>query len=712
MEVRSIEYTITVDTGQSVRKINNLTKSLKGLQEASNGASSALNGGGASGGEAGSHNAGGGKQTGGSPAEQIKKTGAAAGTAASKVGKVTKSMDGLLGKLKRIAQYRMLRGIISGIASAFSEGWKNMYQWNKALGGEFAAAMDSLASSATTFKNSLAVASAPLIEALAPVVANLASLFANLATNASRFFAILTGADHYYEATTASVTAYGNAAGSAAKKVRTLLKFDEINRLEQKNKGSGSGSSGTYSGGGFARKELDKSIKDMTFLSRLQLLLSEWDWNLGGLFSGDSVLSKFLLAIGALKLVGFAFKKIGAGKLAISIMGIQLGFYIGSAFADAFGIKNSFAKTLVQALSAALVGGIVAFLFIGTGGAVAIGLGAAIAIIVNSLKTEEGKASKDEFVASLKEKLTPTFSNGGKFPIWWNGDVPKLGMSTAVESQVDSVTATATDKSKTTFIEKIKSFFGKSSVSNATSVSVTSTSTTATDGSKTSFLDKLKSFFGKGSVTNTTTVSTTSAVTSATDGAKTSFIDKLKSFFSKGSVSNTTDVTVTGVDVTEESGVTKSVATFLNNKYKHWTVPTSVDLKVTDVTISGKKDVTLDVGGYRDKNGNVKNEIMLKGMASGGFLNQGDVFIAREAGPEMVGQIGNRTAVANNDQIVQGIASGVAQAQSSQNALLREQNALLRDILNKGTNITTGSISSAFERMNRREGSTVIAVGG
>lgn len=43
--------------------------------------------------------------------------------------------------------------------------------------------------------------------------------------------------------------------------------------------------------------------------------------------------------------------------------------------------------------------------------------------------------------------------------------------------------------------------------------------------------------------------------------------------------------------------------------------------------------------------------------ASGGFPEHGEVFIARENGAEMVGQIGNRTAVANNDQIVDGIAS-------------------------------------------------------
>lgn len=48
---------------------------------------------------------------------------------------------------------------------------------------------------------------------------------------------------------------------------------------------------------------------------------------------------------------------------------------------------------------------------------------------------------------------------------------------------------------------------------------------------------------------------------------------------------------------------------------------------------------------------------------TGGFPASGEVFIARENGmPEMVGGFGNRTAVANNDQIVQGISAGVYNA--------------------------------------------------
>ena len=52
-------------------------------------------------------------------------------------------------------------------------------------------------------------------------------------------------------------------------------------------------------------------------------------------------------------------------------------------------------------------------------------------------------------------------------------------------------------------------------------------------------------------------------------------------------------------------------------------------------------------------------------FASGGFPDEGQMFIARESGPEMVGTIGGRTAVANNDQIVEGIRQGVFEAVSA-----------------------------------------------
>lgn len=52
-------------------------------------------------------------------------------------------------------------------------------------------------------------------------------------------------------------------------------------------------------------------------------------------------------------------------------------------------------------------------------------------------------------------------------------------------------------------------------------------------------------------------------------------------------------------------------------------------------------------------------------FANGGFPDMGQMFIAREAGPELVGNIGGRSAVANNDQIVEAVSIGVAKAVQS-----------------------------------------------
>ena len=54
--------------------------------------------------------------------------------------------------------------------------------------------------------------------------------------------------------------------------------------------------------------------------------------------------------------------------------------------------------------------------------------------------------------------------------------------------------------------------------------------------------------------------------------------------------------------------------------------------------------------------------------AQGGFPDVGEMFIAREAGPELVGSIGRKTAVANNDQIISGIESGVYRAMVAANS--------------------------------------------
>lgn len=55
-------------------------------------------------------------------------------------------------------------------------------------------------------------------------------------------------------------------------------------------------------------------------------------------------------------------------------------------------------------------------------------------------------------------------------------------------------------------------------------------------------------------------------------------------------------------------------------------------------------------------------------FADGGFPTTGQLFFANEAGPEMVGTMGGRTAVANNEQIVEGIRQGVYDAVMAANS--------------------------------------------
>ena len=59
------------------------------------------------------------------------------------------------------------------------------------------------------------------------------------------------------------------------------------------------------------------------------------------------------------------------------------------------------------------------------------------------------------------------------------------------------------------------------------------------------------------------------------------------------------------------------------------------------------------------------NLIAIPKLADGGFPNKGDLFIANERAPEYVGSINNKPAVANQNQIVDGISTGVARAMLS-----------------------------------------------
>lgn len=73
-------------------------------------------------------------------------------------------------------------------------------------------------------------------------------------------------------------------------------------------------------------------------------------------------------------------------------------------------------------------------------------------------------------------------------------------------------------------------------------------------------------------------------------------------------------------------------------------------LKMSGISTNGVKAADFDLS------------FSVPGLASGGFPSMGQMFIAREAGPELVGTIGGRNAVVNNNQIVESVSAGVYKA--------------------------------------------------
>lgn len=96
-------------------------------------------------------------------------------------------------------------------------------------------------------------------------------------------------------------------------------------------------------------------------------------------------------------------------------------------------------------------------------------------------------------------------------------------------------------------------------------------------------------------------------------------------------------------------------------------------------------------------------EVSIPRLATGGFVDEGQLFIANEAGAEMVGAMGRRTVIANNEQIVEGISAGVTVANDGVIAAIY---ALMNLIEDKDLSVSIGDdvIGRSYDRYSRNRG--------
>ena len=92
--------------------------------------------------------------------------------------------------------------------------------------------------------------------------------------------------------------------------------------------------------------------------------------------------------------------------------------------------------------------------------------------------------------------------------------------------------------------------------------------------------------------------------------------------------------------------------------------------------------------------------------AQGGFPTTGQMFIANEAGPELVGSINGRTAVANNDQIVAAVSQGVYSAVVAAMSAGTQNGEQAINIYLDGKQIT-----AAVEKRQKERGATLMTGG-
>ena len=184
-------------------------------------------------------------------AEEFGATVSGIGTEAEKAGKGaekgSKGLGQFASSLVRIAKYRLIRTALKELVSSFREGLANAYQFSKGVGGELAAALDTMAVKSQTMRNQLGAAFGELLINVMPIILRLIEVVRTAANAIAQLFAALGGRGTYLKAVDASKEWAKSTAGGAkaAKEWRNqLMGFDEINRLDAPSEPSGGGGGG------------------------------------------------------------------------------------------------------------------------------------------------------------------------------------------------------------------------------------------------------------------------------------------------------------------------------------------------------------------------------------------------------------------------------------------------------------------------------------
>lgn len=615
-----------------------------------------------------------------------------------------KAFGNFVSSIGRIALYRIVRSAIKGISTAAKEGVNNLTRYSAALNSMDAAqanrTMSEYASTLQQVKNAIGAAVMPALTALLPIVLSIANAFITAANAVNQFLQALGGKGTFTRAKK-NTTDYAKSlcgASSAAKELqKTLLGFDEINRLNDENSSGGAG--GVDYGNMFEEAPVDSKIKSLA--ERIKEAFKSGDWNelASELAAKINEFSAKLLSIFETPGLKEKIAQMGAGlaeglnTLVNEINWVQLGQAIGAGL----NLAITFAVAFLYTVDWVNFGKKIAEFFNGMIEKIEwenVGklLWAKFKIIFEMLagfisKLDMKKLSDafSKLTISFTNSITDTVNNidwqqlGQQIAelirsIDWNGIVDAFVylIGAALAAFVQLCYGLLRDAVKSImdyFTNKIQEAGGN-----------------VAKGLLNGIIDGLKNIG---------------------TWIKTHMVDPLVNGFKSllGIHSPSTVFASIGKNVIEGflSGLKEKWAAV-----KNWWTSTvgswiesakntisSLTSKLSTSTSSAKTG-----GGGSGRSGSFASKI--PGRANGGFVSSGELFVARESGPELVGAIGGRTAVANNDQIVQAVSSGVARAVASVMGTQRGQD--IRVYLD-GKDITASQ-----NRRNRMYGVSTVGV--
>lgn len=621
----------------------------------------------------------------------------------------------LANQFGRVAMYRFIRTVIKEITQAMVTGVNNVYAYSTAIGGSLAPAMDSIATSGLYASNALGAMASPILESLAPAIDFLIDKFVALINIINQFFAFLGGHATWTKAIKQQ-TKFNNElgkGGGAAKNARKeldlyLASFDELHVMNDPNKHSGGRGGGA--GGGldpstmFEQAEFDGPVAD--FASRIKELFANKDWKGLGIFIGESINK----GINAINWKGMG-RTVGKGIDAVftvsynfmkTVRWDNIGSKVGDFLNEAmYQIDwDQVGRTIAQGFLAIpqMIIGLITTL---DWSAIVANLASSVtgflneisdvldsydwSAIGNQLGTEFGEMLKEVdwlelgksalrlFATALESALD--FGGGllggigeelfgdifkgmkkkwGEVKQWfqdtfgWIGDLIASIFGKGKDT-IESTTRNAADIGKGNFSELRDGITHSSNdISNTVSDRFRKTNASVTNDTGLMSSSATRNFNDMG-------ISTERNMSSIRNSVETN-MNKAYSHTDRNFVSmnSTASTNLTGMKYKADSSLGAVESKFNSTRLTFPSISFPY-IPLPHFSISGSANPLTWLQQGLPK-------INVEWYEKGGFPDMGQMFVAREAGPELVGNIGNKNAVVNNMQIIEGIKQGVSEA--------------------------------------------------